>query len=120
MIGSSPRASCPTALNYQPGNPAIDGSGEDIVRAAEEYNEPGKFTAFIAYEWTSLVNGDNLHRNVIFRDGAETRAARLALHHHGPLGRTNPRDLWKWLRTTKRRPAARCSPSRTTATCRTA
>ena len=34
-------------------------------------DEQGKFTTLIAYEWTSLVNGNNLYRNVIFRDGPE-------------------------------------------------
>jgi hypothetical protein len=37
---------------------------------ADEFNEPGKFTAFIGYEWSSLPNGNNLHRVVIFRDDA--------------------------------------------------
>jgi len=35
---------------------------DEVVKAAEQYNEPGKFTAFIGYEWTSLVKGNNLHR----------------------------------------------------------
>ena len=39
-----------------------------IVAAAEQHNEPGRFTALIAFEWTSAPQGANLHRNVIFRD----------------------------------------------------
>jgi hypothetical protein len=39
-----------------------------IVAAAQKYNQPGKFTAFIAFEWTAAPGGANLHRNVIFRD----------------------------------------------------
>ena len=59
------------ALNYQPGNPAYKRVWDDLIQATEEYNDPGVFTTFIAFEWTSLVNGNNLHRNVIFRDGPE-------------------------------------------------
>ena len=38
---------------------------------AEDYNEPGRFTALIGYEWTSNKAGNNLHRVVIFRDGKD-------------------------------------------------
>jgi hypothetical protein len=57
----------PEAINYQPGHPAYKRVWNDIIQAAEEYNEPNQFTTFIAFEWTSLVNGNNLHRNVIIK-----------------------------------------------------
>ena len=38
---------------------------------SEEYNEPGLFTAMIGYEWTSMPNGRNLHRNILFRDNMD-------------------------------------------------
>ncbi|MCB1489163.1 MAG: DUF3604 domain-containing protein [Bauldia sp.] len=84
-------------LNYQPGNPAFKRVWDDIVRAAEEFNEPGKFTTFIAFEWSSLEKGNNLHRNVIFRDGAERAGQVVPFTITPPLGSNNPRDLWKWL-----------------------
>ena len=75
---------------------------EKNVDIMEKYNEPGKFTAFIAYEWTSNgENGQNLHRNVIFRDNADkTRAtAPLTTFQSMVPGRagTDPESLWKWL-----------------------
>jgi hypothetical protein len=40
---------------------------DDTVDKAEFYNEPGRFTAIIGYEWTSTEDGNNLHRNAIYR-----------------------------------------------------
>ena len=85
------------AINYQPGNPNYRRVWDDIIAAAEEFNDPGTFTTFIAFEWTSLVKGNNLHRNVIFRDGPE-RASRVEPYTTTPpIGSRNPRDLWKWM-----------------------
>ena len=85
------------ALNYQPGNPAYARVWDGIIDAAEEFNDPGNFTTFIAYEWTSLVKGNNLHRNVIFRDGPEKAGQIVPYTTTPPTGSPNPRDLWKWL-----------------------
>ena len=75
---------------------------EKTVDIMEKYNEPGKFTAFIAYEWTSNgENGQNLHRNVIFRDDSDkTRGTPpLTTFQSAVPGRagTDPESLWKWL-----------------------
>ena len=87
----------PDALNYQPGNPAYKRVWDDIVAAAEEFNDPGVFTTFIAYEWTSLVKGNNLHRNVIFRDGAERAGQLVPYSTTPPMGSPDPKDLWAWM-----------------------
>ena len=61
----------------------------------EKYNEPGRFTAFIAYEWTSNAGGgDNLHRNVIYRDGADKADQMIP---YTTFQSENPEDLWKWM-----------------------
>jgi hypothetical protein len=85
------------ALNYQPGNPAYKRVWDDIIRAAEEFNDPGQFTTFIAFEWTSLVRGNNLHRNVIFRDGPERAGQVEPYTTTPPIGSPDPRQLWAWL-----------------------
>ncbi|MBP1603715.1 MAG: hypothetical protein H6Q09_887 [Acidobacteria bacterium] len=62
---------------------------------AEKYNEPGRFTAFIGYEWTSNAGGgDNLHRNVIYRDGKDKADRVLPLT---TFQTENPEDLWTWM-----------------------
>lgn len=64
------------------------------VKMAEKYNEPGRFTAFHGYEWTSMPGGDNLHRNVVFRDNADKVSQTLP---YSSLESDKPEDLWKVL-----------------------
>ena len=83
--------------DYAPGSRITNNIWERIVDAAEKYNEPGRFTAFIGYEWTSVPKGFNLHRNVILRDGAMRAKQVIPLTTQPPLGTTDPLDLYKWL-----------------------
>ena len=87
----------PQDILYQPGNPAYRSTWQSIIDAAEEANEPGRFSAVIGYEWTSLSKGNNLHRNVIFRDGGDKAGLIEPYTTQPPMGSNNPRDLWKWL-----------------------
>ncbi|SLN22744.1 hypothetical protein PSA7680_00914 [Pseudoruegeria aquimaris] len=82
---------------YSPGSAAYDSVWQDVIDAAERYNEPGRFTAFIAYEWTSLVAGNNLHRNVILRDDAARAEQVVPMVTQPPVGSTDPLDLYAWL-----------------------
>lgn len=67
---------------------------EIIVRSAERYNDPGQFTAFIGYEWTSSPTGNNLHRNVIFRDGGDLAMRTLPFSAYDS---PDPEKLWQWM-----------------------
>ncbi len=80
-----------------PGTPAYRNAWGETIKAAEAYNEPGRFTAFIGFEWTSNTGGNNLHRNVIFR-GNGTQAALVEPYTTlPPFGSDNPVDLWKYM-----------------------
>ena len=68
---------------------------QKTVDIMEKYNEPGKFTAFISYEWTSnALTGENLHRNVIFRDNADKTRNLTPLT---TWASGDPATLWAWL-----------------------
>jgi hypothetical protein len=67
---------------------------EYVTGIATKYNEPGKFTAFNGFEWTSFPGGNNLHRVVIFRDGPERVNQVLPI---SAFDSENPEDLWKYL-----------------------
>ncbi|MBP9035960.1 MAG: DUF3604 domain-containing protein [Pseudomonadales bacterium] len=97
IIMSFSQGTYPKELMYSPGTPAYRSAWQDTVAAAEEFNHPGQFTAFIGYEWTSNTGGNNLHRNVIYRDGGDKASQLEPYTTMKPLGSDNPRDLWKWM-----------------------
>ena len=67
---------------------------ERLTAAAEAYNHPGRFTTLIGFEWTSSPGGDNLHRNVIFRDGKAKADRILPLSNYDT---SDPEKLWQWM-----------------------
>ncbi len=74
-------------------NDIIRSAWVDIIKAAEKFNDPGKFTTFIAYEYTTMTDGfGNLHRNVIFKRGNKFPAIPFSRNHS-----QNPEDLWDWM-----------------------
>ncbi|WP_224489224.1 DUF3604 domain-containing protein [Robertkochia flava] len=65
------------------------------IDAAEKFNQPGKFTTFTAYEWTvNAGGGDNLHRNIIYRDGGDKARGVLPLT---TFETEEPKKLWAWM-----------------------
>lgn len=59
--------------------------------AAAKHYEPGKFTTLMAYEWSSVVKGGNLHRNVIFRD------MNVPIQPFSALESNDETKLWEWM-----------------------
>ena len=99
LIGNFSQGTVPVELleQYSPGSTIYDSVWEKIVKTAEAYNEPNRFTALIGYEWTSVPKGFNLHRNVILRDGGERAGQVVPMVTQAPLGSTDPLDLYQWL-----------------------
>ena len=65
-----------------------------LLGFAERYNEPGVFSALIGFEWTSMINGDNLHRVVVYGDGSEKAKRMLPF---SALDSSDPEDLWHFM-----------------------
>ncbi len=99
LIGLFSQGQLPEALIVKPDSPQYKSTWQRIIAAAEAYNDPGRFTALIGYEWTSLVAGNNMHRVVLYRDGAATASQMVPYSTFPPWGSPNPRDLWEWLTT---------------------
>jgi len=97
IIFSFGKGTLPKSMIYGPETRAYRSAWQDTIAAAEEYNEPGRFTAFIGYEWTSNTAGNNLHRNVVFRDNGAKASQVVPFTTLLPLGSDNPRELWKWM-----------------------
>ena len=99
VIDRFSKGTFPPALESRPGTKTYRDAWEQTVNAAEKYNKPGIFTAFIGYEWTSNTAGNNLHRVVIYKDNADRALQMEPYTTIRPEGSDDPKDLWKWMNT---------------------
>jgi hypothetical protein len=83
--------------SYQPGSKAYRTLWHKVIAEAEAFNDPGRFTAFIGFEWTSLINGNNMHRVVMMRDDGDKAGQVEPFTMTTPWGSPDPRDLWKYM-----------------------
>ena len=72
---------------------AVRDAWQNYTALADKYNDPGKFTALIGYEWTA-IGGNNLHRNVIFRGDSSVANRTVPFSQ---FDSKNPEDVWKHL-----------------------
>lgn len=77
---------------------------QKLTGAAEKYNDPGRFTALIGFEWTGAPQGNNLHRNVIFRDGKQQAEQIVPFSQYDS---DDPQDLWAWMETYEKKTGGR-------------
>ena len=74
-------------------DPAVAGSvWKQVVAIADKYYQPGKFTTFAAYEWSSTPNNRNMHRNIIFKDSRKVPEIPFS-----SIDSEHPEDLWNWM-----------------------
>ena len=74
-------------------DPTVAGTvWKENIEIADKYYQPGKFTTFVAYEWTSAPNSRNMHRNVFFKDTKKVPALPFTA-----IDSSYPNDLWNWM-----------------------
>jgi hypothetical protein len=74
--------------------PIMKSVWQQYTATAEKFNEPGRFTAMIGYEWTSVPGGNNLHRNIMFRDNKDKADQILPF---SAWQSEDPEKLWAWM-----------------------
>jgi len=85
------RGSTPQHPPFFAGESTVKSAWQVMIDSAEKHNDPGRFTAFIAFEWSGAPQGGNLHRNVIFRDG---NAPELPVSY---IDINREDGLWAWM-----------------------
>ena len=78
--------------------PAVAGSvWKQVVATADKYYQPGKFTTFVAYEWSSTPDNRNMHRNIIFLNSKKVPEVPFS-----SMDSDHPEDLWNWMDTQRK------------------
>jgi hypothetical protein len=96
------KAAIEAVVSMQTGKPVFDASKltatawAHATEAAEKWNQPGVFTTLHGFEWTSAPGGNNLHRTIVFRDGAD-RVKQVV--PFSTFDSQDPADLWKYMDT---------------------
>lgn len=89
---SNNRGTTPQHPSFFAGEGTVKSAWQIAINAAEEHNNPGIFTAFIAFEWSGAPNGANLHRNVIYRDA---HVPEIPMSY---IDFNREDSLWEWMR----------------------
>jgi hypothetical protein len=89
---SNNRGSSPQHPPFYAGEDTVKSAWQIAIDAAEQHNNPGQFTAFVAFEWSGAPNGGNLHRNVIYRDSHVPKIPMSYIDINREDG------LWEWMR----------------------
>ncbi|MEH6570113.1 MAG: DUF3604 domain-containing protein [Halioglobus sp.] len=85
------RSATPKRTEFFPGEAVVKSGWKSVIAAAEQHNQPGLFSTLIAFEWTYVRNGGNLHRNILFRDST-VPAFPMSRYDAG-----TEEKLWAWL-----------------------
>jgi hypothetical protein len=74
--------------------PIMKSVWQEYLKTADQFNDPGRFTAMIGYEWTSVPGGNNLHRNILFRDNSDKASQIMPF---SAWQSEDPEKLWEWM-----------------------
>lgn len=74
--------------------PIMKSVWQEFLKTSEKFNDPGRFTAMIGYEWTSVPGGNNLHRNILFRDNIDKASQIMPF---SAWQSEDPEKLWEWM-----------------------
>lgn len=97
LVSAQAQGTLPTPItDPEISGPVMMTAWLQYLETAEAFNEPGQFTAMIGYEWTSVPGGNNLHRNVLFRDNRD-RAGQVV--PFSSWQSDDPEKLWDWMAT---------------------